>query len=319
MSNPLVPHAQARPYFQPPPGGDFTLQSSDGVEFRVHTVILSMVSSVFRDLLVVGSAGKDDIVHLTEDAQTISFMLCFIYPTQNAPDIPDIAALRSCLEVARKCDLSVMQENIDIRLNQPGFELYLEPLDLYNICVEYNLSNTRASAAQRLVAVQHKLLDPKCLAEFALAHPSHKHMIALVGAQGVRQKILADTLLRFNGIDLELLHDLPPYFRIACSQCQDRIKSGGKEGVYHPPGWLTQWSKTVNEALSMRPLDQCARYFDAAIFDSFSDDVPADCNLCIHNLSTNAFIRDEFNGWVREVRTLLEDRLAALDLLYQLC
>ncbi|KAG8720315.1 hypothetical protein FRC08_000611 [Ceratobasidium sp. 394] len=269
MSDSPISHIQTQLYFQTPPGGDFTLRSSDGVEFRVHSMILSMVSSVFQDMLVVGSAGTDNVIDLTEDAQTISFVLCFVHPTRNAPDIPNVAVLHACLEVARKYDLSAMMENIEARLNQPGSKPYLQPLDLYNICVEYNLQNTRANAARRLVAAQHRLLDPKYLAEFALSHPSHKNMIALIGAQGARHNILVDTLLCFDGMDLRVGRDFPPYLTISCSQCQDRIKSRRKWEKYPPPGWLTQWSKVVYEVLVIVPLDRCAHHFDATIFKTF--------------------------------------------------
>ncbi|KAG8785446.1 hypothetical protein FRC12_017558 [Ceratobasidium sp. 428] len=92
-------------YFQAPPGGDVTLCSTDGVKFCVHSAILSVASSVFRDMLAVGTAGKDQVVDLTEDGKTLSLMLDFIYPVHKTPTILERTILHSYLEVARKYDL----------------------------------------------------------------------------------------------------------------------------------------------------------------------------------------------------------------------
>ena len=138
--------------FSPPPGGDVRLRSSDGVEFQAHAVLLSMVSSVFRDMFTVGT-GKDTI-DLAEDAQALSLMLEFIYPIKKAPTVSDFDTLVACLSVAQKYDLEGMLETLDAQLsndfmNSSSF-VRTDPLRLHQLGLEFNLPETKACAARRI-------------------------------------------------------------------------------------------------------------------------------------------------------------------------
>eukprot|EP01023_Acetabularia_acetabulum_P004701 TRINITY_DN12004_c0_g1_i2.p1 TRINITY_DN12004_c0_g1~~TRINITY_DN12004_c0_g1_i2.p1 ORF type:complete len:249 (-),score=28.20 TRINITY_DN12004_c0_g1_i2:284-952(-) len=57
--------------------GDFVLQSSDGVEFKVHKSVLGVHSAVFREMF---NATSGNIVSIKEDSFTISDLLYYIYP-----------------------------------------------------------------------------------------------------------------------------------------------------------------------------------------------------------------------------------------------
>ncbi|KAF8603556.1 hypothetical protein BDV93DRAFT_442257, partial [Ceratobasidium sp. AG-I] len=100
--------------FRPPPKGDITLRSSDGVEFQTHSAILNLASSVFEGLLVVGTAK--DVVELSETAETISLMLRFIYPNEKTPLMTSFEMLAQCLEAAHKYDLAGMLGTLDDQL-----------------------------------------------------------------------------------------------------------------------------------------------------------------------------------------------------------
>ena len=78
MTEPTGPKT-SNEIFRPPPGGDIILRSIDGVEFLVHSVILGVASSVFEGLLQVGT--NRDAVELSENAEILSLVLRFIYPT----------------------------------------------------------------------------------------------------------------------------------------------------------------------------------------------------------------------------------------------
>eukprot|EP01024_Parvocaulis_polyphysoides_P011611 TRINITY_DN14089_c0_g2_i5.p2 TRINITY_DN14089_c0_g2~~TRINITY_DN14089_c0_g2_i5.p2 ORF type:complete len:327 (-),score=25.86 TRINITY_DN14089_c0_g2_i5:1078-2058(-) len=57
--------------------GDFVLQSSDSVEFKVHRSVLGVHSCVFRELF---NATSGNIVSIKEDSLTIQDLLTYIYP-----------------------------------------------------------------------------------------------------------------------------------------------------------------------------------------------------------------------------------------------
>jgi hypothetical protein len=68
--------------------GDFAFQSSDGVIFHFPKFLLSFVSPVFKDMYdMVDSAASDEILKLTEDAETLDSLLRVIDPTKDSPSL----------------------------------------------------------------------------------------------------------------------------------------------------------------------------------------------------------------------------------------
>ncbi|KAG9002252.1 hypothetical protein FRB90_011419 [Tulasnella sp. 427] len=62
--------------------GDCILQTSDGVKYKAHRVILSLASPVFRDMWELGVDDEEvPIVHLTESSKVIHTLLRHLYPT----------------------------------------------------------------------------------------------------------------------------------------------------------------------------------------------------------------------------------------------
>jgi hypothetical protein len=68
--------------------GDFAFQSSDGVIFHFPKFLLSFVSPVFKDMYdMVDSTTNSEILKLTEDAETLDFLLRVIDPTKDSPSL----------------------------------------------------------------------------------------------------------------------------------------------------------------------------------------------------------------------------------------
>jgi hypothetical protein len=64
--------------------GDFALKSSDGWIFHFSQFLLSHASPVFKDMYEIGKgATNDEILCLTEDANTVATLLLFIDPAKN--------------------------------------------------------------------------------------------------------------------------------------------------------------------------------------------------------------------------------------------
>ncbi|KAG8705395.1 hypothetical protein FRC09_002981 [Ceratobasidium sp. 395] len=308
---------QKQAYFEPPPGGDVTLCSTDGVVFCVHSVVLSLASSVFRDMLAVGTAGIGQAINLSEDGQTLSLMLDFIYPIHKSPTITELALLRSCLEVARKYDLNAMLEDIDTQLSQPTSKIFSGPLDLYTTSLEYSLPNSKVGAARRLLGGDYDLLKPTSFSKLSISYPSSKNMMALAVVQGARYRILTEVLLDFNAPHL---HN-STVFSISCDGCQGGIDSEDEDIPFSspPPGWLLQWTAATHKALAAAPLEQCLQFFNAGIFDTFYTGSAVACASCLDCFWGVVEHRETFNSWARGVKDLLEDRLTVLEPLYRIC
>lgn len=99
---------------------DIILRTSDGIEYRVHKLVLSEASSVFADMLTLpqpdnppGSPAAPDtgaaaapalpVVDLTEPSTTVEPLLRLCYPMVD-PDVP-LHAIRPIVHAARKYDM----------------------------------------------------------------------------------------------------------------------------------------------------------------------------------------------------------------------
>ncbi|KEP47891.1 BTB/POZ domain protein [Rhizoctonia solani 123E] len=148
--------------FHPPTGGDLTLRASDGTEFKVHSLLLHIASSVFADMFQVGT-NNHRVVDLAEDSQTLSLMLEHIYPVKS-PTIDSFDKLESCLTVAQKYDIKGMMGNLDAEL-RCGAKSELVAGDPLRACVladSFGLSEAGKVLA-RLVDWKTQLLTPEAL------------------------------------------------------------------------------------------------------------------------------------------------------------
>ncbi|KAH8111728.1 hypothetical protein DFH11DRAFT_1611518 [Phellopilus nigrolimitatus] len=73
------------------PDADITLQSSDGVRFKVHSLILRLSSDVFGGMIAMpqgpASDPTEDIVQLSEDGFIVLCLLDSIYPRRPRPKL----------------------------------------------------------------------------------------------------------------------------------------------------------------------------------------------------------------------------------------
>ncbi|OCB89395.1 acetyl-CoA synthetase-like protein [Sanghuangporus baumii] len=73
------------------PDGDIVLRASDGLCFRIHTIILRLASGFLLDIPRVPSESPTDAIPLSEPSAIIACLLNLIYPTANGAE-PDGAA-----------------------------------------------------------------------------------------------------------------------------------------------------------------------------------------------------------------------------------
>lgn len=85
-----------------------------GADFRVHKLILSHASTVFRDMFSlprVSSTSQEGshVVEVTEDPQTIHDILSLIYRNAHELDLDDFPTLQRVLLAARKYEMDNLQ------------------------------------------------------------------------------------------------------------------------------------------------------------------------------------------------------------------
>ncbi len=92
---------------------DFIMRTSDGVEFRVHRLILSMASSMFEGMFSIPkpSALLSDPnipdISITEDSETIDLYLRICYPLID-PEVPTLLLLRKVVTAGFKYDAPIV-------------------------------------------------------------------------------------------------------------------------------------------------------------------------------------------------------------------
>ena len=118
--------------WQAPPDPDIILRASGGIELHAHKLILSIASSVFRDMFSIPQPPTESsqlpIIDVDETPEVLTIFLQIIYPTPNPP-VNDIGTWAPVLRLADKYDaglvLGVLREYIlSTCLDSPPIQVY---------------------------------------------------------------------------------------------------------------------------------------------------------------------------------------------------
>ncbi|KEP52114.1 BTB/POZ domain protein [Rhizoctonia solani 123E] len=173
--------------FQPPAGGDLTLQSCDGTKFQVHSVLLGLASTVFADMLV--GSTKSDAVELAEDAETISLMLAFIYPV-DPPSITTVDRLEKVMLSSQKYDIEKLTKYIENPNRWDSQLIHSDPIRVLRASAKHGFPTIQALSAKRFGLKVCDYRSSKGLEELATLLPEYSCVIGLLGAALAREEIL---------------------------------------------------------------------------------------------------------------------------------
>ncbi|KAL5634371.1 hypothetical protein ACGC1H_002437 [Rhizoctonia solani] len=184
-----------RPQTEYATGGDLVFNLIDGHVFNVHSVVLSLASPVFADMLEVGTNSRE-IIPPAETGGTVELMLNFIYPRQS-PSISSFEMLERALRVTNKYQIEDMHRQLRWELSLPGspISLYTHPLNALTVASSYSLKDeTRRAlkAAQR----HYDFNSIEDLMKLARASPASIPFILLIGIPGVKCNVLSSTLIQ---------------------------------------------------------------------------------------------------------------------------
>jgi len=191
---PTKPPSQA-PALRPEPGpessawartpfddvqADLIVRSSDGVQFRVFKIILSLASTVFADMFSVPLPTSPDlhddddsdevvqVVPVSERSEDLDLFLRHLYPVP-PPDTVPLKSVGILAEFARKYQVDALEESIMQYLTN-----YVDhdPVGVYAIAVQYEHKGIAADAARACLNLPFSRLQSPCLQYATVQHMS---------------------------------------------------------------------------------------------------------------------------------------------------
>ncbi|QRV94313.1 The BTB (BR-C, ttk and bab)/POZ (Pox virus and Zinc finger) domain [Ceratobasidium sp. AG-Ba] len=325
--------------FEPPAGGDITFRSKDGIAFSVHSIILGLVSPVFSDMTTVGKKSGETI-DLDDDAESISILLAFVYPSSIWPTIDSVDMLEKCLQIAQKYNIEKIPQALDrdLSLNSSLINSWhSDPLRIFRLAVNHGLRKTQTLAAKAIAPNHIDLRQPSEVVKVAQEYPNAAHVVGLVGAQTIRVVILADILLELHDDLLPKTNLVPGANQkkdftdaeggtlMMCNRCIARSShfwSVNTRPTEYIPSWLHGWTREAYRALSDKPLEHCGFLFTLDALIGLEDylDVCEGCIEAAKHASFHSFGRpgEVFESWASDVKHLIMRELKKLDPLYSL-
>jgi BTB/POZ domain len=131
---------------------DLILQTSDGVDFRVFKIILSLASPIFVDMFSVPqptSAQDHDgpqVVTVSEDSKVLDLCLRHLYPVLS-PTTVGLCDARMLAEFARKYEV-VALESVIVRHLTAAIDIEGDPVGIYAVAITYGHKDIAAKAAR---------------------------------------------------------------------------------------------------------------------------------------------------------------------------
>ena len=136
--------------------GDVILRVGPDDAFRVHKLVLSLASSVFKDLF--RTAQPDQLgrgqnclptIPITDPPESVDLLLRFIYPGIVPPGITDPATLSTLLTIADKYGVPTILPVVKERLVDGG-TLEKDPFGVYMVARRWGLGGVAKKAARGL-------------------------------------------------------------------------------------------------------------------------------------------------------------------------
>ncbi|KAG8763428.1 hypothetical protein FRC12_008553 [Ceratobasidium sp. 428] len=306
--------------YHPPPGGDISLKSSNGDIFLAHSLILRLASSVFADMF--STATQKDVVELSDDAESVSLMLRFIYPPPFLESLP-AELLEKSLRIAQKYDVGAIITSIDhvlVSQSSHGSGLtYSDPIDLFCLAVKYGLPKTQIAAAEAIRPGHYAFKTVSQIKLLAETYANAAGAIGLLGAHCIHTYHLSDLLF---GNHRYLLHpdtEEEEYIEgriMMCRPCYDHAGYDSINPNDYVPIWFVHWTTLAFRDLSSKPLEECGRLFNFSILETISME-PNTCRQCL-DAAHAALGGSAFRSWAQTTREMLYGRLRGIEVLYNL-
>ncbi|KAG9094245.1 hypothetical protein FS749_012831 [Ceratobasidium sp. UAMH 11750] len=291
-------------------GGDLTLRSLDGVDFSVHSIVLSIASPVLADMFCIGT--QKTTVDVAESSEMLSLMLNFIYP-RPPPQISSFDTLETAIHIADKYQLEGMKHRLREKLLLKGspVSVFSDPLHALAFASVHGLAE-EAKLAASLACESHDFHKVDDLMKLINAMPPIvAPVVKMIGVPSARIVILIDVLFQFHRQPMALMGDNCNHFM--CSVCDKVYLDCARYGA---PEWQARWAHWVFQELKTRPISRCDDLFTAEflVLAMNRGDVELPSKTCgCHNRIRDSRFKPYFEIWAAGVRACLIDRLTCLD------
>ena len=142
---------------------DVILRATHGTnsrDFRVHKVLLSLTSPVFKDMFGLPQPPSETLVihtiDVTDPPRALEVILRFIYPSADMPVVKDLTHLSEVLIVADKYDIAVARSRFRKSLEEVA---KVEPLRVYAIACRFGYENEMKVASSYTTSIHLPDLD----------------------------------------------------------------------------------------------------------------------------------------------------------------
>ena len=140
------------------PDGDVILRAKHGTDsrdFRVHKLILSISSPVFKDMFGISqpssvASNGVDVVDVTDPPRALEIVLRSIYPSVNPPVVDDLTTLSEALILADKYDIRVARSRLRSAFRQFATT---EPLRTYAIACRLGFEDEMKIASSHTTSI----------------------------------------------------------------------------------------------------------------------------------------------------------------------
>ncbi|KEP48236.1 BTB/POZ domain protein [Rhizoctonia solani 123E] len=301
-------------------GGDLTLRSTDGIQFSVHSILLSLASPVLSELFQNGN--KNQVIQFSENAEVLALMLKFVYPT-STPAVSTMSLLNDGIRVANKYQIESMKTRLreQLVLVDSPVSVYSNPLGVLYIASTHGFT-AEAGLAASLASEQcdfgkgddlKKVLDAAPIVHLI---PAATALIKLTGIPLVKTRALMDVLYHFERSPMTLYNDSTLIGALLCRHCQG-IYGRAKRQILCE--WQARWAHWIFEQVRDRPFAEWKAYFSHSNFNGsfYQPHMPASfCSYgycehvptceCANRVNQSAA---EFQAWADGVYGCLKSRL----------
>ncbi|CAE6476518.1 unnamed protein product [Rhizoctonia solani] len=235
--------------------GALTIRSADGINFKAHSLFLSVASPLFSDLFKSGN--NNEIFRFPENAEVLAVMLKFIYP-KPTPIITSMNILNDAVRVAKIYQLDNMKTRLreQLVLVDSPVSVYSNPLGALSIAATHGFT-PEAELAANLASKQfnfEKGQDLKRLVDAAQG-PATAELVKLTGIPLVKTRVLVDTLFHFERSPMKLCNHIDA---LVCTNCREAFRNYSRQS---PPEWQARWALWIFDEIKDRPISEWEPHF----------------------------------------------------------